>query len=533
MRVFLNHQETDIPEKTTVIALVKEHGGISACLNGETAAWNQEVLKGDRVDIFLPDSPEGVRVLRRTLVTILVAAFRKAHPGFKLRICNPVYRTLTGEVEGDFPFDEKALEKLRLEMDRIIAADLPIESVPLEKQELYTLYKESGFFLAEEDVCLEPDLVYGQRVDGVLMYVKGIKAPTTGVIREYGLSLQDGGFVLSCDAVSSFSAPLTRAMRSHRLWGDILGIHSVPALNRVIAQSDTRDIIHMQESLTEKRISALAENIKMNQPRVKVVLITGPSSSGKTTLSYKLNIALRVLGLTPINISLDDYFLPREQIPLDENGKPAIEDLEALDYPLFNRHLKQLIAGEAVEMPVFDFTTGRPSDEKKTLQLKDGQVLIVEGIHALNDRLTHSIPRNRKYKIYCSPLVDLNYDAYNSVSSSDIRLLRRMVRDNLFRSTNALGTFEHWENVQRGERKNIFPYTESADVIFNSAIIYEPCLMRTYAMKLLSEIPDDSPYFYEAQRLKHLLERFALMDDRYIPSNAYIREFIGNSSFHY
>ena len=365
------------------------------------------------------------------------------------------------------------------------------------------------------------------------MYVKGIKAPSTGVIKEFGLDLQDGGFVLSCDSAYLTSPILIRAMREYRLWGDIMDIHSVPALNRVVTQTDTRDIVHMQESLTEKRIAALAETIKMNQPRVKVILITGPSSSGKTTLSYKLNIALRVLGLTPINISLDDYYLAREKIPLDEYGKPAIEDPEALDYPLFNRHLKELLSGETVEMPIYDFTVSRPSEEKRSLRLSDGQVLIVEGIHALNDKLTHSVPRNRKFKIYCSPLVDLNYDAYNSVSSSDIRLLRRMVRDNLFRSTDAEGTFAHWEGVQRGERKNIFPYTESADVIFNSAIIYEPCLMRTFASEPLRSVSTDSPYYYEAQRLLRLLERFAPMDDRYIPSNAYIREFIGNSSFHY
>lgn len=532
MRIILNRQETEVRENTTVYSLVKERDGLSACLNGKTASWEQKVHPDDCIDIFFASEPEGVRVLRRTLVTVLIAAFKRVHPSFKLKICNPVYRTLTGEVEGDVPFDDVALEALRLEMDRIIAADLPIESVPLSRDALFSLYRENGFELKEQDVCLEPDPVYGQRVDGVLMYVKGIKAPTTGVIREYSLKLQDGGFVLSCDSSFSFSAPLNRAMRSHRLWGDILDIHSVPALNRVV-MSDARDMIHMQESLTEKRISALAETIKMNQPRVKVVLITGPSSSGKTTLSYKLNVALRVLGLTPINISLDDYFLPREKIPLDEFGKPAIENLEALDYPLFNLHLKKLIAGEAVDMPIYDFTSGRPSESKKTLKLHDGQVLIVEGIHALNDKLTHSIPRNRKYKIYCSPLVDLNYDAYNSVSSSDIRLLRRMVRDNLFRATDASGTFEHWEGVQRGERKNIFPHTESADVIFNSAIIYEPCLMRTYAEPLLSKISLESPYYYEAQRLLRLLRRFAPMDDRYIPSNAYIREFIGNSSFCY
>ncbi len=533
MRVFINRSEKEMENKTTVLSLVRENGAISASVNGMAAAWETEIKEGDRVELFMPGTPEGIRVLRRTLVAILVAAFRRVHPDKKLRICHPVYRTLTGEVEGAEPFDEKALQSLKNEMDRLISADLPLESVPLTKDERENQYLESGFMLCENDVCLEPDLVYGQRLNGVLMYIKGIKAPTTGVIKGYGLTLQDGGFVLSCDGTNLSSPILTRAMREHRLWGDILDVHSVPALNRVVTATDTRDMVHMQESLTEKRIAALAETIKMNQPRVKVVLITGPSSSGKTTLSYKLNIALRVLGLTPINISLDNYFLAREQIPLDEFGKPAIEELEALDYPLFNRHLKSLLSGETVEMPIYDFTVSRPSEAKRSLKLSDGQVLIVEGIHALNDKLTHSVPRNRKFKIYCSPLIDLNYDAYNSVSSSDIRLLRRMVRDNLFRSTDAEGTFAHWEGVQRGERKNIFPHTESADVIFNSAIIYEPCLMRTYASDLLRRVPADSPYYYEAQRLLRLLERFAPMDDRYIPSNAYIREFIGNSSFHY
>lgn len=533
MRVYINRCEQELDSKITVLSLVRERGAISASINGKAAPWDREIKEGDHIDLFMPETPEGIRVLRRTLVAILVAAFRRVHPDKKLKICHPVYRTLTGEVDSEEPFDEKALQLLRNEMERLISADLTLESVLLSKEEREALYRENGFILQEGDVCLEPDSVYGQRLDGVLMYVKGIKAPSTGVIKEFGLDLQDGGFVLSCDSAYLTSPILIRAMREYRLWGDIMDIHSVPALNRVVTQTDTRDIVHMQESLTEKRIAALAETIKMNQPRVKVILITGPSSSGKTTLSYKLNIALRVLGLTPINISLDDYYLAREKIPLDEYGKPAIEDPEALDYPLFNRHLKELLSGETVEMPIYDFTVSRPSEEKRSLRLSDGQVLIVEGIHALNDKLTHSVPRNRKFKIYCSPLVDLNYDAYNSVSSSDIRLLRRMVRDNLFRSTDAEGTFAHWEGVQRGERKNIFPYTESADVIFNSAIIYEPCLMRTFASEPLRSVSTDSPYYYEAQRLLRLLERFAPMDDRYIPSNAYIREFIGNSSFHY
>lgn len=533
MIVYLNGQKTEIPEEFTALLLVRRYGALSLCVNGKAVSWDYKIQPQDRVDLLQDGTPEGERVLRRTLVSVLVAAFKKVHPNFKLRICQPVYRTFTGEVEGDRPFDRQALDALRTEMDRIIAADFPIVPVLLDRKRLLALYQDSGFVISDGDVCLEPDPVYGQQIDDIVMYIKGIKAPSTGVVKEYGLTLQENGFVLSCDPLASFSAPLTRAMRAHRLWEDILDIRSVPALNRVIVNTDTRDMVHMQESLTEKRVSALADSIKMNQPKVKVILITGPSSSGKTTLSYKLNIALRVIGLTPINISLDDYFLPREKIPKDEFGNPGIENLEALNYPLFNRHLKELLSGKCVDMPIYDFTAGRPLDSKKTLQLQDGQVLIVEGIHALNEQLTHAVPRNQKFKIYCSPLVDLNYDAYNSVSSSDIRLLRRMVRDHLFRSTDAQGTLSHWPNVQRGERRNIFPYTETADVIFNSAIIYEPCLMRTYASPLLSAVSAEEPNYYEAKRLLRILERFAPMDDRYIPSNAFIREFIGNSSFHY
>jgi uridine kinase len=364
--------------------------------------------------------------------------------------------------------------------------------------------------------------------------------PSTGYLKEFiikpyspGLIIQYPRYELNGVIPVFQDAPVYgRTLKRAYEWSKMIDTETIFDINQKITPKNLVDFIQTCETKHNNMIAELGKMIADDIENIRLIAIAGPSSSGKTTFSNRLRIELLSRGIKPIMISMDDYYLDRDKIAPGPDGKLDLEDINTLDIDLFNQHMYALINGEEVEIPRFDFNIAKRVKGHK-LRVPANQPIIIEGIHALNDKLTHSVPRNRKFKIYCSPLVDLNYDAYNSVSSSDIRLLRRMVRDNLFRSTDAEGTFAHWEGVQRGERKNIFPYTESADVIFNSAIIYEPCLMRTFASEPLRSVSTDSPYYYEAQRLLRLLERFAPMDDRYIPSNAYIREFIGDSSFHY
>jgi len=288
--------------------------------------------------------------------------------------------------------------------------------------------------------------------------------------------------------------------------------------------------MRIAEALQEKKYAAIADMIK-SDPNKKIVLIAGPSSSGKTTSSHRLAIQLMVNGINAIPIALDDYFVNRDKTPLDENGKPDFESLYAVDLELFNEHLGKLLAGEEVEIPIFDFMTGCRKEKGRMLKLEENQVLIFEGIHALNEKLTESIPRENKFKIYVSALTSINIDDHNSIGTSDARLLRRMVRDYKYRGHSPERTLELWDAVRRGEEKNIFPYQEDADAMFNSAMFYEIGILKVVAEPLLRDITKDSVYYPQAKKLLDFLQYFEPIDAECIPDNSIIREFIGGSCF--
>jgi uridine kinase len=320
----------------------------------------------------------------------------------------------------------------------------------------------------------------------------------------------------------------------YKKWGRILGVHSVGKLNRLVSERAIKDYIRIAEAFHEKKIAEIADQIFQKKDDVKTVLIAGPSSSGKTTSAKRLSIALKVMGIEPIAIGLDNYYVNTDKTPRDEKGDPDYECLEALDVPYLNEQLLSLLAGEEVTLPVYDFKTGRRREEGgKKIRLDRRTMLVIEGIHGLNEALTPQIKRETKFKIYISALTQLNLDDHNRISTSDNRLLRRMVRDNQFRGTGAAKTFKMWPSVQRGERKHIFPFQNTADVAFNSALDYELAVLKVYAEPLLRSVKPAMKEYSEAARLLSFLGNFAPILPHYVPGTSILREFIGESEFKY
>jgi len=320
--------------------------------------------------------------------------------------------------------------------------------------------------------------------------------------------------------------------KEYQRWADILGVPTVARLNQIASTSEVQEFIQVSETLHEKKLSNLADQIVQNE-NLRLILISGPSSAGKTTFTKKLAIHLRTVGLRPQIIGLDDYFVSREETPLGEDGLPDFECLHALDIPLLNQHLLQLLNGEEAELPIFDFKLGHRKNQRRKLNLGSKEVLLMEGIHALNDELTHLVPRVHKFKIYISALTQLSLDNNFRISTTDNRLIRRMVRDYQFRGYSALHTLRMWPSVRRGEDKNIFPFQETADAVFNSALDYEISVLKNYVLPLLKQVPSDDPQSTHALRLLDFLENFIPIPSQYVPPYSILREFIGQSGFRY
>jgi len=310
-----------------------------------------------------------------------------------------------------------------------------------------------------------------------------------------------------------------------------MGVHDVVSLNKAVENGKTSEMVRMGEAFHEKKISKIADLITENIDRIRLVTISGPSSSGKSTFIQRLATQLRVNGINPIFIALDNYFVSREKTPRDENGQYDFESIEAIDKELFNEHLTKLLQGQEVELPHFNFKLGQRQYRGEMLKIDEKDLIMVEGIHGLNDKLTGSIPLYRKFKIYVSALTYLNLDAHKRIHAADLRLVRRIVRDNQHRAKNALDTIKMWPSVRRGEERNIFPFQENADVMFNSATAYELAALKKYAIPLLEEVPPDCPEYSESQRLLQLLDFFLPLPDHEIPANSLLREFIGDSCY--
>lgn len=483
---------------------------------------------------------DGIRIYARSLAFVLVRAARELYPGCKVTIEHSLSKGIFGELYIGRPVTDRDIRAVEERMRLIIDADDPIRKITLPREDAISLFEREGQMDKVELLKFrknEQVRVYqcGEFYD----YYYGYMVPRTGYLRQFELKFYLPGFILRFpqkDSPTQIPAFVEQRKLAHvfyefEQWGKLLEIENVASLNQHNITGKTGDVIRVVEALHEKKLAQLADEITKDRGRVRVILIAGPSSSGKTTCAQRLSIQLRVNGLRPMAISIDDYFIDRDKTPRDEKGEYDFEALEALDLELFNEQLIQLIQGEEVEIPIYNFQKGAREERGRRIRVADDQPLIIEGIHGLNDRLTALVPKERKFKIYVSALTQLNVDDHNRIPTTDNRLLRRIVRDSQFRGHDARTTIKLWPSVRRGEERNIFPFQEEADAMFNSALVYELAVLKRYAEPLLLMVRPEDPEYPEAKRLLKFLSYILPMDEGEVPLNSILREFVGLSCF--
>lgn len=433
--------------------------------------------------------------------------------------------------------------RIKERMESLIVADIPFRAHCERTEEVAAMFRSMGYE-DKADLLETKGMPYSRYydLDGYPDYYYGSLAPSTGYIGLFGLEPYLDGVLLRIprrdkpEELAPFvPQPMMRQVfADHDRLLDILQVTHVGSLNKAVDRNDISTMVQVSEAMQEKQIAAIADDIAHKYKEgVRVVLISGPSSSGKTTFCKRLQTQLLTNYIRPYGLSLDDYFINREDSPRDESGDYDFESLYALDLPLFNKDLKQMIAGEEVSLPTYDFATGMRVYKGNTIQLKDGDILILEGIHALNPELIPGVPESSTYKIYVSALTAIGLDAHNRIPSTDNRLIRRLVRDYRYRNYSGLGTLRRWQSVRRGEEKWVFPFQENAHVMFNSAMLYELAVLRAYAEPILQAIPRNEPEYAEARRLLRFLSSFRMIPARLLPNNSLMREFLGGSTFHY
>jgi uridine kinase len=511
---------------------------IAALVNGDLRELTYPIKSDARVDpVFLSNS-DGVRIYRRSLSFLLVTAARELFPEAQIFVDYTLpFGGFFCQVRGRKSFDEEELAQIETRMREIIAQDLPIQREPVPLEEVIEMFRARGE--------MEKVQLLTRRQKGYLSlynlrdtrdYFHGYMVPSTGYLQYFALYSWPPGFVLQyprrhwpteLQPVRDYPQ-LTAIFHQYGEWLRLLGVESVGGLNEAIADNRIREIILVSEALHEQRIAQIADLIARYRDEVRLVLIAGPSAAGKTTFSKRLSIQLLAHGIRPFPLAMDNYFVDREQTPRDEQGNYDFEALEALDLELFNQQLLDLMQGKTVQLPGFNFHTGcRETGE--TVQLGSDHIIIVEGIHGLNPNLVPSIPRQRTFRVFISALTQLNIDRYNRVPTTDTRLLRRIVRDATYRGYTAEETLNRWESVRRGEKRHIFPYQEHADVMFNSALVYELAVLKPLAEPLLLQVEPSSPRRVEAKRLLAFLQWFEPCGLDLIPDNSILREFVGGS----
>jgi len=527
-----------------LVAEPREHPIVAAHVENKLVSLHYMLLHDAHIRLIDLSHPDGQRVYERSLAFLLTYAFQQLFPDKKMNILYSYRNGIYCEPEMGEPMTPEDVQKLKEEMHRLIEKDLPIEQQTVDEETGIKIF--SSMERREDAVRLfkympEHQRIYLYKIGNFMDYSYLPLAYRTGMLSRFDLLHYPPGLVLILpDRLNPARVlPLKKqpklfaTFEESKRWAAILGVMDAGALNRVIASGDVSDFVKIAEALHEKRIAQIADEITRDYDRIKIVLIAGPSSSGKTTFSKRLAIHLRVNGRNPVALSLDNYFLDRDKTPRDEKGELDFDTIEALDLPLLNDHLYKLLRGEEVQIPRFNFKTGKRAETTTPLKLEPDQILIVEGIHALNPRISELIPPEKKFRIYVSALTQVNIDSHNRISTSDTRLIRRIVRDKLFRNHSAKDNLKMWPKVRRAEEVHIFPYQENADTMFNSALIYELAVLKLYAEPLLEEIGPESPEYAAAVRLIGLLSHFLGMLPDEVPPTSILREFIGGSSFRY
>ncbi len=536
----------DIDKNTRLFDLAKKifdndyRKYLGAIINNEVKHLEYKIEEGCSIRFIDINDKDGKRIYARTLSFIYVKACKDIFDHCEVTIEHSLSKGVYSEIHKKDMLNKDDTLKILKRMQEIIESDYKISREEIDKEhakELFTKQNMQDKIRLLNHVTKTKIHIY--RIEDLYDTYYGYLAPSTGYINKFNLIYYSPGIVLQYPIKEAgFKIPefeehqkLFKIFRESEKWGDILDIGYVGALNDKIKNGQINEIIRISEALHEKKIANIADKICENED-IKIILIAGPSSSGKTTFAERLGVQLKVNGKKPISISVDDYFINREDTPLDEHGEYDFEAIEAVDLELFNRDLSKLLAGEEIEVPSFNFVLGKREYNGKRIRIDEDHPIIIEGIHCLNNRLTESIPRNNKYKIYISALTQLNLDSHNRIHTTDTRLIRRMVRDHNYRGYSAETTLERWDSVRRGEEKNIFPFQEEADVMFNSSLVYDLSVLKKYAEPLLQEIEKSSSHYKESKRLLRFLSYFIdIHDEQAIPCTSIIREFIGGSCF--
>ncbi len=539
----INEVDYTYEEKITLNDLAKKFApnAIIAKVNNRLRELNYYINYNCCVEFLDLTSFDAVSVYETSLRYLIIMALERLYPGIKVYFGQCVSRSISCTIQKDnLKVNSNFLNQLENEMDKLIGMNLPITRTTIPKDEAIKIYQEKGYF-DKVDILKyrEEDEVNIYTCDGYMNYMFGYMVPSTGLLNKYKLRLYHPGFNIQfpraeCNGeIPEYeeSYAFGKELQDALDWSTMIKGNTIPKLNKYASEKSIVDLVNLCETKHNNMLADLGEIIQKKKDEIRLICIAGPSSSGKTTFSQRLRIELLSRGLKPVKISMDDYYKFKTDCPKDENGEYDLEHVDALDVELFNNHLLQLIEGEEVNLPAFDFTSGKRI-KGEAMKIDSDSIIIIEGIHALNEQVTASIPKHQKFKIYISPSTQINIDNHNPISSTEIRLLRRIVRDAKYRKTSPSDTISMWASVRRGEFRWIYPNQEEADFVFNTELTYEIGVMKKYALSALMSIGRNDEYFVQANKLVKFLKYVSDIDDRYVPCNSILREFIGGSCFY-
>ena len=520
------------------------HRPVCAYVNNKTEELRYRVFGPKDIEFLDISHPSGMRTYVRSLCFVMYKAINDILPGTRLRIEHSLSHGYYCLLDNKKAIEPEFIEKIKRRMAQIIEADIPFKKIECHTTEAIEIFRAQGMF--DKIKLLQttrPLYTQYHTLDGLADSYYSWLTPSTGYLQGFDLVKYNGGVLLVPPvpydpqqlAPIEPQEKMLNAFKEYLTFNHIIGLSNIGDLNKAVETRQATDLIKVAEALHEKKIGRIADDItkRYHENGTRIVLISGPSSSGKTTFSKRLSVQLITNGMRPYPISLDDYFVNREDSPLDENGEHDFESFYTLDLPFFEAQMKELLAGNEIELPRFNFVTGKREMSGKKLRIKDNMILILEGIHALNPELTAQIPDENKYKIYVSALTTIQLDNHNYIPTTDNRLIRRIIRDSRYRGSSAEDTINRWESVRAGEEKWIFPYQENADAMFNSALLFELAVLKDYAEPLLRKVPNNCAAYSEANRLLRFLSYFTSIPDDQLPPTSLLREFLGGSSFRY
>lgn len=542
-KTFLVPSATSAKQIIEYAGLEDNHTFLGAYINNKIRNLNYKCYEPKRIEFIDIHSSIGMKIYVSSLIMLMYKAVKDLYPKAEMKVKHSMMSGYYIELQNiDIP-QQDLCTSIKKTMKELVEKDIPFETKVYSTQDAVELFSKVGLtssaelFKSRQKLYVDVDIL-----EGTINALYSEKVPSTSYLKVFDLEVYEKGFILLLpDAEKNYQEPATLHLQpklfsifqEHKHWVEILKTPYLPKLNEAVKKGYENQIIQVSEALHEKKYAAIADAIYKKKDNVKFVFLAGPSSSGKTTSCKRIAVHLAVLGIKPLMISLDDYFLDREHTPKDEKGNYDFECLEALDLDFFSQQMQELLEGREIELPKFNFVSGQREKSDKRIQLTDNSILIIEGIHALNPKLSKQINRENKYLVFVSALTQLALDSQNLISTSDNRLIRRIVRDYNYRGSSAERTLLMWNNVRNGEERHIFPYQENADSIFNSSLLYEIGVLKSYCYPLLAQVPQTSPAYANARRLQNFLDNFTPISSQSIPPTSIMREFLGGSSFSY